>query len=299
MAQGAGQSGENASVMREDLVIDQSVDELVIHDQVSVMYGSEPADISINGELFLEDQEGAVAINVHDQNGNDVGSEVAGDWVVPIKETSGPTQTGTTVSGQTGDDGDTERGSLVNFWTLKHSNPFGHNKRFTGTSGGYYDENLSAWKDVNGDNTTEALAIPNDIVIDWAQWSQAGETVIAWRRSVTTVSSLANAITTAAGLTIGGLSIWVVPHLNEAMTIVRTGGRAGLDNGSPYDYPPISLSGTGIAERIWTITPSPGYSGEYILITDWNNRLITDDSSNQVNRKLLPMRYCTLTELGL
>jgi hypothetical protein len=51
--------------------------------------------------------------------------------------------------------------------TLAGLNPFGNNKRFTGTTGGY--KVGANYFDAAGGSTTEALAFPNDIVLDWAE----------------------------------------------------------------------------------------------------------------------------------
>jgi hypothetical protein len=56
---------------------------------------------------------------------------------------------------------------LVDHITLAENNPFGNTKRFTGLTGGY--KVGASYFNAAGGGTTEALAFPNDIVIDWSE----------------------------------------------------------------------------------------------------------------------------------
>jgi len=55
----------------------------------------------------------------------------------------------------------------ANFLLLNRPNAFGNYQRFTGTTGGY--KSGATYYDADGVSTTEALALPNNIILDWGQ----------------------------------------------------------------------------------------------------------------------------------
>jgi hypothetical protein len=140
-------------------------------------------------------------------------------------------KTGQTTSYRTGDDGDLERGRATDFFTLPSNNPFGNNRRFTGTTGGYQTGGVNYNKD--GGTTTAALAFPNDIVLNWGSFD--GNKVIGMRRTIS-FDSYANTETAYAALTIGGYTGWYIPNINEVLDFaLKTGGRS-------FDYNPLNIS---------------------------------------------------------
>lgn len=86
-----------------------------------------------------------------------------------VCDTGLPPKTGQTTSYAARDDGDDEFGAGVSILELSQNNPFGHKRRFTGITGGYH--NGTTWVDKNGNNTTEALAFPFNLVCDFGQYS--------------------------------------------------------------------------------------------------------------------------------
>ena len=89
-------------------------------------------------------------------------------------------KTGQLTSFRTGDDGAFQAGRAVDFFTLENANPFGNYQRFSGTTGGYYDQTLSGYYDKDGIGTTYALAFPEDILIDWSTYDNITGKVLGY-----------------------------------------------------------------------------------------------------------------------
>jgi hypothetical protein len=144
-------------------------------------------------------------------------------------------KTGMTTSYRTGDDGDLEVGRASDFFTLPSNNPFGNNRRFTGTTGGYQTGGVNYDKD--GVVTTIALAFPNDIVIDWSTTNNAGTSVLMYTRAAITGNVNWNtAIDTCLAYSVGiYTSGWRLMNRNEAININN------VEFG--YNYNPFNLTG--------------------------------------------------------
>jgi hypothetical protein len=104
---------------------------------------------------------------------------------------------------------------LVDHITLADNNPFGNTKRFTGLTGGY--KVGASYFNAAGGGTTEALAFPNDIVIDW--FTSKYDRVIGISRFINTPlgsNTNANQITALATLNSGagyaGYTDWKRPN---------------------------------------------------------------------------------------
>ena len=165
-----------------------------------------------------------------------------GSIVIPtVLNTANLAKTGQTATFRTGDDGDLKEGRLTDWWNLGYNNGFGENdKRFTGTTGGYQDEIDTLYYDVDGVLTTEALAFPDDLMIDWRNWSPVLTTVPMWWRIATTISTWEGAIDAANASTEGGFSDWYLPNVMELLTTYNWGWDGG---GNPIDwkYEPFNL----------------------------------------------------------
>jgi hypothetical protein len=128
-------------------------------------------------------------------------------------------KTGQTTSFRTGDDGDIEAGRATDFFTLAENNPFGNTQRFTGVTGGYYDQTLAGYYDKDGVATTKALAIPDNIVIDWSTYNGTnvlGHSLDVDATSVTWGDAIDNALAYSVGSFISG---WRLPNFNECISI--------------------------------------------------------------------------------
>ena len=126
-----------------------------------------------------------------------------------------PLKTGQTTSYATGDDGDLQRGRLVNYTTLPYNNGFGSTDRFTDVLGGQ--------------------TFTSNIVIDWSTWD-GGTDVLGFILSSKSTLSLGTQdwATWMAGqpYTTDGFGDWYITNAREMLSIFDYGGTHGLG-----DYP--------------------------------------------------------------
>lgn len=136
-------------------------------------------------------------------------------------------KTGQTTSYRDGDDGNTTRGRAISFFVLGQNNYFGNNQRFTGVTGGYFDQNLLAFFDFEGNPTTYDLAFPNWLVCDWSTMDSDGNFNM-WYRGADglggtgfTPYSHDDAFDYCAALSIGGFTDWNLPNVLEMYGLVN------------------------------------------------------------------------------
>ena len=139
-----------------------------------------------------------------------------------------PLQTGATTSYATGDDGDLQRGRLVNYTTLPYNNGFGTTDRFTDELG------------------TQTFA--KDIIIDWSTWG--GDTdvlgfIFTPRSDSHNTGKNWTDWMSGQPYTTDGFSDWYVVNPNEVLHLYDITTSNGLTN-SPFNIP---TTGTGI---FWT-----------------------------------------------
>lgn len=142
------------------------------------------------------------------------------------------------------DDGATKFGRGVDWYTLGYNNYFGTTRRFTGRTGGY--QSGGSYFDVNGAGTTQALAFPNDIAIDWAYWDKISGSVHWWDMtyfSSTGTNALAN-----QPYTLHGFSDWILPNIPMHRTLYNY-EFFGLS--TMMNYNPFNLGGLATANRLW------------------------------------------------
>ena len=118
--------------------------------------------------------------------------------------------------------GGVDDGRDVDFFTLDGVNHFGSDRRFTGTTGGYYDRSTSTWKDVSGTATTRALAYPNNLTCDWSTWDNvSGYFTMYVCDDAYIIAPLATAITTTSTATIGTFTGFKIANVNEGANIQK------------------------------------------------------------------------------
>ncbi len=147
-----------------------------------------------------------------------------------------PLQSGQTTSYATGDDGDLQRGRLVDYSTLPYNNGFGNTNRFTDELGGQ--------------------TFTNNIIIDWSTWD-GGTDVNGYILSLNSDSNNSTQTWTTwisgQPYTTGGFGNWYLVNVAELNTLLNYEYTAGL-NGYPVNNP---TGGTG---NFWTSTTSPNNS---------------------------------------
>jgi hypothetical protein len=266
--------------------------------------------VQINGEQVATVASGGmVNVAVENESGTPIGSfdDDTGVWVVPNCQdgtvtvnrdgvffasqnvASGGTatvnvpsfkNTFTTKSGQTDtftpfDDGALQVGREDTFFLLTNNNPFGHNRRFTGTNGGYHDG--VNFRDKDGNITTKALAFPDNLMLDWAYYNgdNLNGQVMMWRAEMIPAGNLNWTQTLALQPTqvFGSFTGFLIPNELQAQTIKLK--RVGFGH---LEYEP--WVGNISAANIWTNETSRLNT---TLALTWNNSAVT----NGLNAKSL------------
>lgn len=185
-------------------------------------------------------------------------------------------KTGCTVSTDTGDDGDIQEGRDVDFFTLPSNNPFGNTKRFTGITGGYYDEILTNYYDNTGILTTRGLAFPSDIFLDWSTFN--GFKVIGYYFGSFPLDSYTNLISIFNSANYGNFSVWRCFNVKEAQNIQI------FQFGSNFlNYEPILSSTLNASSVFWTSTSATATSQLRIQLGGQANSDIKPGVKTSVN----------------
>jgi len=250
--------------------------------------------VTVNSSAYgTTEAESTFNVEVVDDGDNPVGSLSGGKWVVPAGSTPATAEllkTGQTTSYRTGDDGDDERGRSINgYFDLLANNPFGHSKRFTGTTGGYYDDTSSGFKDVNGVAVAGKLnAFPDYIAVDWATLSTDGSNVLGYYVNSFGVSGNWNsAVDWALTLSVGAYSSgWRLINAMEAMSIIHFD-----TTGLALSSQPFALA---VSVNIWTGTTN-GFDSTTALaiIQSWHS--VARNSKTSTSPQRLAVRRFTVT----
>lgn len=176
-----------------------------------------------------------------------------------------PIVTGQVTSYATGDDGYSQNGRLVDFFTLNCNNGFGNTNRFTDTLG------------------TQLYA--NNIVVDWAT------SIMHYRIPFGTVANWAAAVSGAIGQTIGGFTDWEPYNENEMVQIKYRGQNDTLN------YAPFNIPATPYA-NIWTGTTDSNSSTMAIRIVPVNGNMVSLNKSSSGVYYMVKRNFI-LADLGL
>jgi len=154
--------------------------------------------------------------------------------------------TGQVTSYAAGDDGDLQRGRLVDYSTLPYNNGFGNTNRFTDELGGQ--------------------TFTNNIVIDWSTWD-GGTDVLGYILSLNSDSNTSRQdwATWMSGqpYTTDGFGDWYVVNINEMSSLMNYESQSGL-NGYPFNNP------TNSNGNLWTSTTYFNNTGQAL----YKNRTI-------------------------
>lgn len=203
-----------------------------------------------------------------------------------------PLPTGQTTSYRSGDDGDLQRGRGADFLNLDagDTNFFGNEKRFTGITGGFWDEGTSQYKDVSGTVVAKSVAFPSNIVLDWQSYNQATGDVIWWCINPTTSTNWNDAIdgqpySNYAGL---GYNDWYLPNRKEMDTIVT------YEQLLILDYSPFELD-TSLSYN-WLFTSSTYIANTANAFVVMNVGTIAANAKTNL-RSFIVLRYGNISEL--
>ena len=175
-------------------------------------------------------------------------------------------KTNQTISYATGDDGDSQEGRDVDFFTLNYANPFSNTLRFTDILGG----------------TTYA----DGIRLDWSTFD--GSTVLGWRITDNGVNiNWTDANTNAQLLTIGTFSSgWRLPNRFELDSIRNSGSNVY------FNYPPLNQANNF---RWWTGTSWAAATTYAICLPNKPVESGANLKTANVNMRYYPCRTFTVT----
>jgi len=118
--------------------------------------------------------------------------------------------------------------------------------------------------DKDGISTTEALALPDDIVIDWSTNGLPSDKVLGYKRTPQTSGTWNNIIDNNTGITHATFTNWNVWNLRQYTNIVSIGNASSNQfsipftalNSEPYMW--NSSTDAGSTSNSWLITKEPG-----------------------------------------
>jgi hypothetical protein len=206
-------------------------------------------------------------------------SDVYGDPIVctpaaSVLNTSNLYKTGATTSSKTGDDGQTKRGRGADFFNLDFNNPFlPHDKAYTGKTGGY--ELSGVYYDKDGNVTTEALAFPDGLVLNWKTWDQTTDDILVLDYNLINTGS-PNSNIAAAPYTRGGFAGFYVTNVAELESFF-------MYDFTALNWAPISfaIGGGGVIDRTHTSTSVSAVSN-LVYINAFNRNQASGGSSGTV-----------------
>ncbi len=201
-----------------------------------------------------------------------------------------------------GDDASTQRGVGIDWYNLGYNNPFGHQKRFTGYTGGYYEESDGTYRDVNGAVTTNALAFPDDLVLNWSTYNGILQEVDAIYRVLDNVGkTYSQNETYVSGLTVGGYSDFLVPNIDELWAWAwKSNNNASSDRALLYEPLITNLTpNAGLGQGGFRYWSSTIHSDDNVKILGNNYAEIFNGSQTFTGGRSVAIRKFTMTELGI
>lgn len=201
-------------------------------------------------------------------------------------------KTGQTATYKTGDDGDLEIGRGTDFLTLPLDNdgvqilnPFGNNKRFTGTTGGY--QVGATYYDKDGISTTSALAFPNNIRIDWSTNGIDKTKVTGYYQLTSALShTFIQIIEWALALSVGHYtSGWFAPNIGQIFSLFHWGLSANLN------YDPLNIASFS---QFSSTTNNNDPSSALVMLSNSSNPMINYGKSS-LRGTYLACRIFTVT----
>jgi hypothetical protein len=224
--------------------------------------------------------------------GNTLTIEVPAAGVSPVGATL--MKTGQTTSFRTGDDGDIEAGRATDFFTLGTANPFGNTRRFTGTTGGY-QTGAAAYFDRDGVATTGALAIPDDVVIDWSTYDNIAGTVLGYSRLNNGVGiSWDDAVDACLAYSVGAFTTgWKLPNTKELENLFCWNSSSLVNTASQFSYYPFYTTFVN-AVAFWTSTTLPAATTQAMCSTS-GHQLTYRPKTTTTPFQYFPCRTFTVT----
>ena len=187
-----------------------------------------------------------------------------------------PIKTGQLTSYATGDDGETRRGRLVDFFTLSGNNAFGNTNRFTDLSGG------------------QVYAL-NGVFLDHA--TDDGTGILAWTSSPSVNSTWLTALGVIAAQATDGRTGWQMPNRSEMEMLINE------DVDRNLNWSPLNVVAAIVSSSVffWTSTTPLNNTARAKAFNNSNgvvgNEMTT--YAKLLSSRSLACRYYTYAELGL
>jgi len=151
-----------------------------------------------------------------------------------------PVKTGQTVIFDPFDDGVTQFGRGVDFFTLDCNNSFGNTLRFTDTAGG------------------QIFGAGNGSIVNYMIDHL---TKLGWRRTLVGAANFSTQLANADASSFGGFNDWRVCNIKEYITLTN------YVSANVFNWAPLNLAGIA-NQRLWTSTTRPSVNGITIRTQD-------------------------------
>jgi hypothetical protein len=186
-----------------------------------------------------------------------------------------PIKTGQTTSYASGDDGATQRGRLVDFFTLSTNNAFGNTNRFTDLAGGQTYSSGSVFLDHSTDDGSQILAFTNSPTNN--PWSL-------------TLSQIASQTTDSK-------TDWAMPNRSEMELLINE------DVDRNLNWSPLNVVASPVSSDTYWWTSTTPLNNTARAKAFFNSNGVTGNQMTTYAKTLgsrsLACRYYTYAELGL
>ena len=203
----------------------------------------------------------------------DIKSSSGGGGSTPIG--AKPIKTGQTTSYTSEDDGATQRGRLVDFFTLNSNNAFGNTNRFTDLTGGQTFASNGVFLDHSTDDGSSILAFTNS------------PTNTNWSGTITSISAQ----------TTDSKTDWTMPNVQEHNLLVNEAVNPNLN------WSPLNTIATPYSGNIYSWTSTTPISNTARAKAFFSSTAINGNEMKTYGKTLgarsLACRYYTYAELGL
>ena len=264
----------SAQYAKKNSYYNKTVDGYVITEFGGGEFAITSADIAAN--LWTDNaavplSESEIVDILQNQTGNFKSAGGSSSAVVGAK----PLKTGQLTIYLSEDDGATQRGRLVDFFTLSTNNAFGNTKRFTDLTGGQTYASNGVLLDHSTDDGREILAFTNS----------------------PTNSNWADTIALIQAQTTDGKTDWYMPNRNELNLLINEAANPNLN------WSPLTTVATPFTGNIYCWTSTTPISNTARAKAFYSSTAIDGNEMRTVGKTLglraLACRYYTYAELGL
>jgi hypothetical protein len=231
----------------------------------------DPAGTTLNGTPLADTPSGSTKVmNIEYASGDPLTITIVTDTPtltegtvpnIPTPNNSLPINSGAYILGtfNSNDDADINfgrGGAAAPFFLLEEENPFGNFYALTGKTGGYQSYVDSLYYDKDGVATTEALAFPDDVILNWKSF-KPNVSVLALSKTAIDGDGQ-DYLLNAAPYTFDSKSDWQVINGQVGFMFFSQGVFR-----DPFNYHPLNYAMTLSIDQIWSSaieSPTAGYA---------------------------------------